>query len=42
MNTERKKFVREYVEARGGVEELSDDEKKALTEMATKDADSED
>ena len=34
---EREKFVREYVEARGGVKELSEDEKKALTELAKKD-----
>ena len=39
---ERKKFLREYIEARGGTKELSEDEKRALAELAKKDADSKD
>ena len=35
-----KQFIREYVEARGGKDTLSEDEKKALVEMARKSADS--
>ena len=34
-----KQFIREYVEARGGKDTLSEDEKKALVELAKKDAD---
>ena len=30
---EKKKFIKEYVEARGGVKELSEDEKAALAKM---------
>ena len=37
MNEDRKQFIREYVEARGGTKELSEDEKKALAELAKKD-----
>ena len=29
-----KEFIKEYVEARGGKDELSEDEKKALVELA--------
>ncbi|MCY4011132.1 MAG: hypothetical protein OXG82_00300 [Gammaproteobacteria bacterium] len=36
MNEQRKQFIREYVEQRGGVKELSEDEKKALAELAKK------
>lgn len=35
---ELKKFIREYVETRGGVETLSEDEKNALVELARKDS----
>ena len=35
----RKQFIREYVEARGGQDELSEDEKKALVELARKEKD---
>ena len=34
MNT--KQFIQEYVEARGGKDALSEDEKKALVELAKK------
>ena len=37
MNT--KQFIQEYVEARGGKDALSEDEKKALVELAKKKAD---
>ena len=39
---EKKQFIKEYVEARGGVKELSEDEKAALAKMVKeteKDAD---
>ena len=32
----RKKFIREYVDARGGKDALTEDEKKALVELAKK------
>ena len=32
----RQKFIREYVEARGGKDALTEDEKKALAELAKK------
>ena len=32
----RKQFIKEYVEARGGRDQLSEDEKKALVELAKK------
>ena len=32
----RKKFIREYIEARGGTDTLTEDEKKALVELAKK------
>ena len=35
---ERRKFIREYVEPRGGKEQLTEDEKNALVELAKKDA----
>ena len=35
----RKEFIKEYVEARGGKDALTEDEKKALVELAKKDAD---
>ena len=38
MNEERRRFIREYVEQRGGIGERSEEEKKALAEVATKDA----
>lgn len=34
---DRKQFIREYVEQRGGVKELSEDEKAALAALAKKD-----
>lgn len=37
MNDNRKQFIREYVEERGGVKELSEDEKQALKELVKKD-----
>ena len=39
MDNNGKKFIKEYVEARGGKDTLSEDEKKALVELAKKDAD---
>ena len=36
---QRKQVIREYVEARGGVEQLSGEEKKALAEVAKKTGD---
>ena len=39
MNEERKQFIREYVEQRGGLKELSEDDKAALKELAKKDDD---
>ena len=33
----RTKFIKEYVEARGGKGKLSEEEKKALVELAKKD-----
>ena len=40
MDENRERFIKEYVEARGGQDELSEDEKKALVELAEeKDAD---
>ena len=32
----RKQFIKEYVETRGGKDALSEDEKKALVELAKK------
>ena len=32
----RKEFIKEYVEARGGKDALTEDEKKALVELAKK------
>ena len=32
----RKEFIKEYVEARGGKDALAEDEKKALVELARK------
>ena len=32
----RKEFIREYVETRGGKDALAEDEKKALVELARK------
>ena len=37
----RKKFIREYVDARGGKDALTEDEKKALVELAKKKAEAE-
>ena len=37
MSEDRKQFIGEYVGQRGGVKELSEDEKKALAELANKD-----
>ena len=37
MDENRQRFIREYVEARGGKDALSEDEKKALVELARKD-----
>ena len=34
----RKEFIKEYVEARGGKDALREDEKKALVELARKEA----
>ena len=34
----RKQFIKEYVEARGGKDALTEDEKKALVELASKEA----
>ena len=39
MDNEERQFVKEYVEARGGLDQLYEDEKKALAELAKKDAD---
>ena len=39
MDNEKRQFIKEYVEARGGLEQLSEDEKKALAELAKKEAD---
>ena len=36
MDNNAKKFIREYTEARGGKDALSEDEKKALVELAKK------
>ena len=36
MDNNAKKFIREYVEARGGKDALTEDEKKALVELAKK------
>ena len=36
MNKDRKRFIKEYVEARGGEDALTEDEKKALVELASK------
>lgn len=36
MNESKQQFIKEYVEARGGTDELSEDEKKALVELAQK------
>ena len=33
----RKQFIKEYVEARGGKDKLSEEEKKALVEVSKKD-----
>ena len=38
----RKEFIKEYVEARGGKDALTEDEKKALVELARKDAEKSD
>ena len=34
MDNNAKKFIREYIEARGGKDALTEDEKKALVELA--------
>ena len=39
MNNNAKKLIKEYVEARGGKGVLTEHEKKALVELAKKDAD---
>ena len=36
MDNNAKKFIREYVAARGGKDALTEDEKKALVELARK------
>ena len=38
MDNNAKKFIKEYVEARGGKDTLSENEKKALVELAKKEA----
>ena len=37
MDNDATKFIREYVELRGGKDALKEDEKKALVELAKKD-----
>ena len=36
MDKDRQRFIKEYVEARGGKDALAEDEKKALVELAKK------
>lgn len=42
MDKDRQRFIKEYVEARGGKDALAEDEKKALVELARKDAEKSD
>ena len=39
MDENKQRFIKEYVEARGGKDELSEDEKKALVELAKSEED---